>query len=37
MVSVYQDYGLPSQDIEIKVYKLGKTPEQVLLFTSHQK
>jgi tetratricopeptide (TPR) repeat protein len=35
-VSVYRDYGLPSQQIEIKIYKLSKDHEKVQLFTFQQ-
>jgi len=35
-VSVYRDYGLPSQQSEIKIYKLYKYHEKVQLFTLQQ-
>ena len=35
-VSIYRDYGLPSQQIDIKVYKLSEIHEKVQLFTLQQ-
>ncbi len=35
-VSVYRDYGLPSQQIEINVYKLSKNHGKLQLFTFQQ-
>jgi hypothetical protein len=32
-VSVYHDYGLPCQQVEINVYKLSKQHDLVQLFT----
>ena len=35
-VSVYHDYGLPGQHVEIKVYKLSENHEKVQLFMLQQ-
>jgi len=35
-VSIYRDYGLPSQQVEIKIYKLSKDHTRIQLFTLQQ-
>jgi len=36
-LAVYRDYGLPSQEVEIQVYKLSENHKKVQLFTLLQK
>jgi len=35
-VSIYRDYGLPNQQLEIKIYKISKDHTRLQLFTFQQ-